>query len=117
MKENVLRKEIEIPEETDEKKEGLLSKALHVGAQATNLGHEALRFKTNVSNAVTDAFEDGKREAKRALKRGYNAAEDLVDETSYRVKHNPMKSVAIAFGVGVLFGGVITGLTRKLFRA
>ena len=118
MKENVLVKEIEIQEEMVEKngrKDGVFGKALHAGA--VSFGHEASRLKTQVSHAMTDAFADGKREARRVIRRGYNAAEDLVDEAAHRVKHHPIRAVAIAFGVGALFGGMITGIGRKVFKA
>jgi ElaB/YqjD/DUF883 family membrane-anchored ribosome-binding protein len=117
MKENILVKEFDLQEERAEKQDGRFSKALHKGAQVTGLGHEALRFKNQVSQALNEALEDGRREAKRAFKRGYNAAEDLVDDTAHRVKHHPIQAVAIAFGVGALFGCMITGIGRKLTKA
>ncbi|MEW6131365.1 MAG: hypothetical protein AB1757_30330 [Acidobacteriota bacterium] len=104
-------------EETTEKKDGFFAKAVNVGIQAANLGHEATRLKANVSHAVTDALEDSKREARRALKRGVNAAEDLVDETAYRVKHHPIRSIAIAFGAGTILGVIVTSIGKKILKA
>ncbi len=85
--------------------------------QAASFGHEATRIKAAVSHAVTDTIEDTKRETRRALKRSYNAAEDLVDETAHRVKHHPLRSVAIAFGAGALFGVIVTGIGKKCLKA
>lgn len=116
----VMKKEtLEEPrtEEATEKKEGFLAKAVQVGMHAANLGHEATRLKANVSHAVSDAIEDTKRETRRAIKRGVNACEDLVDETAYRVKHNPIRSIAIAFGAGAILGVIVTSIGKKILKA
>jgi hypothetical protein len=62
---------------------------------------------------VTDAVEDAKRETRCALKRGYHVAEDLTDETAHHIKHHPLRSVAIVFGAGALFGVIVTGIGKK----
>ncbi len=100
-----------------EKKNGFFTKTVRAGGQVAHLGHEATRIKTAVSQAVTDAIEDTKRETRRVFKRGYNAAEDFVDETAYRVKHHPLRSVAIAFGAGTLLGVIVTSIGKKCLKA
>ena len=120
MQANLLKKavaEATVFPEDQEKKNGLLAKAVSAGAQVAGLGHQATRIKTAVTDAVTEAIEDTKRETRRALKRSYNAAEDLVDETAYRVKHHPLRSVAIAFGAGALVGVIVTGIGKKWLKA
>ena len=103
-----------IMQQENKQPEGFMSKALHAREQVTNFGHEATRMKNAVSNAISDTLEDGKREVRRAVKRSYHAAEDFVDETAQRVKHNPISSVALAFGVGAVCGVVCTGIIRKV---
>jgi ElaB/YqjD/DUF883 family membrane-anchored ribosome-binding protein len=49
-----------------------------------------------------DLTEIGKRRAQRLIRRGREAGEDYLDETTQYVKHHPWHSVAIAAGVGVL---------------
>lgn len=109
MNENVLQ-------QNNKPQEGFLAKAMHAGSQVANLGNEVTRKKNAVSEALSDTLENGKREVRRAVKRGYNAAEDLADEAAYRVKHNPLTSVAVAFGLGTAFGVVATGIVRKMTR-
>lgn len=94
-------------------KETLLRETMNAGAKVAHLGHEASRVKSAVSDAVSDAVEDGVLAARRAAKRGYYAAEDLMDEAAHRVKRNPLGSVAIAFGAGALIGWLVARLIRK----
>lgn len=58
--------------------------------------------------AATHAVEDKVTEAKRMIKKGRYAAEDLKDETAHMIKREPFRSVGITFGVG--FGlGIVAG--------
>jgi ElaB/YqjD/DUF883 family membrane-anchored ribosome-binding protein len=67
------------------------------------LGAEVKRVK----EAVSDAVDNGIVAAKRAVKQGRRAAEDLVDDAEYRVKQHPFSSLGISFGVGVGLGAAI----------
>jgi ElaB/YqjD/DUF883 family membrane-anchored ribosome-binding protein len=82
----------------------LLKKAKQVGEQVTQVAAEASRLKDAASHAVEDAVT----EAKRLAKRSRYIAEDLVDETAHRIKHDPLRSVAIGFAIG-LGVGMLTG--------
>jgi hypothetical protein len=57
--------------------------------------------------AVSDALEEGKSAAKHLLKRGRDAAEDYIDDATYKMKRNPQTVVALAFGAGALAGAVL----------
>jgi hypothetical protein len=57
--------------------------------------------------AVSDALEEGKSAAKHLLKRGRDAAEDYIDDATYKMKRNPQAVVALAFGAGALAGAVL----------
>jgi ElaB/YqjD/DUF883 family membrane-anchored ribosome-binding protein len=57
-----------------------------------------------------DIAELGKRKAQHLIRRGREASEDCLDETTHYIKHNPWQSVGIAAGVGV-FGGLLFGWT------
>jgi hypothetical protein len=67
-----------------------------VGEQISNFGREASRIKGAVSNTVEDSLIN----ARRAVKRGYGSAEDLIDEAAYRIKRYPLRSVIGAFAIG-----------------
>lgn len=51
-----------------------------------------------------DLVEIGKRKAQRMVRRGYEAGEDYLDDTTHYIKHHPWQSVGIAAGVGAGVG-------------
>jgi ElaB/YqjD/DUF883 family membrane-anchored ribosome-binding protein len=55
----------------------------------------------------------GRRKAQRAIRRGYEASEDYLDETKYYIKHNPWRSLGIALGVGLSLGFLSGFLSRR----
>src|SRR5262245_33898967 len=61
------------------------------------LGAEVKRVK----EAVADAVDNGVVAAKRAVKQGRRAAEDLVDDAEYRIKQRPFSAIGVTFGVGM----------------
>ena len=77
----------------------LLKKAKQVGEQVAQVAAEASRLTDAASHAVEDAMT----EVKRVAKRSRYAAQDLVDETSH-IKHDPLRSVAIGFAIGLGVG-------------
>jgi ElaB/YqjD/DUF883 family membrane-anchored ribosome-binding protein len=81
----------------------VLDKVTGVSAVAAQLGVEAGRVK----EAVADAVEDGINAAKRAVKQGRRAAEDLVDDAEYKVKQHPLSTLGVSFGIGLGLGAVI----------
>ena len=92
---------------------GAVDRVLKAAAAVTDLGQQASRMTTAAGDAMSAALEDGKVAARRAVKRGYNRAEDLIDEASYRVKRSPLQSVGIGFGAGLLIGAIVTRLLRR----
>ena len=89
-------------------KDNVVRATQFVEEQISNLGREASRFKST----VTDAVEDSLVNAKRAAKRGYSSAEDLVDEAAHRIKRYPLGSVIGAFAVGAIVGWLVIGNRR-----
>jgi len=76
-------------------------------------GENIERLRKKVTNAVEDKYDD----ARRAIRRGRHAAEDmagdLVNEATYRIKRDPLNSVAITFGVGLGMGVLIGWLIKR----
>lgn len=96
---------------SENEKRNLVGKAVQVGERVVGLGAEAARLKVRASHAVDDALLEGRRLAKRAR----YAAVDRVDEARYRVKHDPLRSIAITFAVGLGVGalaGFLAGRRR-----
>jgi ElaB/YqjD/DUF883 family membrane-anchored ribosome-binding protein len=83
-------------------KSTLMGRAVHVGERVMGVGAGAARLKVRASHAL----EDTMHEARRLAKRGRYAAADMVDETSYRIKREPLRSVAIALAIGLGVGAL-----------
>ena len=77
--------------------------------QAAHLSHEARVFKT----LATDAVEDGVHAAERTIKRARQTALDARDEVTYRVKREPLKALALAFGAGAVLGLILGSACRR----
>ena len=41
------------------------------------------------------------------VKRGRYAAEDIVEDTAHMIKHDPFRSVGVAFGIGFGLGAIL----------
>jgi hypothetical protein len=67
--------------------------------------------------AVLSAVEDCVGAARRAVKRGRFAAEDLMDEAAHSVKRRPLQTVVLtfglAFGAGALFSWIASTNHKK----
>ncbi len=84
----------------------ILEKTIEVRDQ---LGAEVKRVK----EAVVDAVEDKLVAAKRAVKQGRRAAEDLVDDAEYQVKQRPFSALGVSFGIGLGLGAAIGVLLAR----
>jgi ElaB/YqjD/DUF883 family membrane-anchored ribosome-binding protein len=60
-----------------------------------------------VKEAVVDAVDNGIVAAKRAVKQGRRAAEDLVDDAEYRIKQRPFSTLGVTLGIGMGLGAAI----------
>jgi len=74
-----------------------------------HLGSEVKRVK----EAVADAVDNGVVAAKRAVKQGRRAAEDLVDDAEYRIKQRPFSALSVTFGIGMGLGAAIGALLAR----
>lgn len=90
--------------------DGILQKAVQAGEeQIAQAGLKAAHLKEKLSHVV----EDGVSATRKAIKRSRYAAEDMIDETAYRIKRDPLRCVAITFGVGLGLGTLIGWLTTR----
>ena len=60
-----------------------------------------------------DLVEVGKRKAQRIIRKGYEAGEDYLDDTTHYIKHHPWQSIGVALGVGLTLGFLSGFLSRK----
>jgi ElaB/YqjD/DUF883 family membrane-anchored ribosome-binding protein len=68
---------------------------------------ESIRRLSRATSAMAEAIDEGVGVFKRAVKRSGDAAEELVDDTTQRIKRHPVEATATTFAVGVIVGGVI----------
>ncbi len=76
------------------------------GAKFAHLAARAAEGKM----LAEDFVEIGKRKAQRMIRRGREAGEDCLEETTHCIKHHPWQSVALAAGAGA-FAGLLFGWT------
>ncbi|MCM3903265.1 MAG: hypothetical protein ND866_16290 [Pyrinomonadaceae bacterium] len=74
-----------------------------------HLTHEVSKAKV----PIDDVLEDGKRKAQRMVKRGFVAAKDCVEDTTYFIKRYPWQSVGAALGLGAAIGVLAGWLTTR----
>ncbi|HEY1804425.1 MAG TPA: hypothetical protein VGG45_08075 [Terracidiphilus sp.] len=74
---------------------------------------ESVRKTSEFTASVADAVEDGLTAAKRAARKGQEAMDDFVGDTSKRVKRSPIQSVLISLAVGVAFGFLVGRTTKS----
>jgi ElaB/YqjD/DUF883 family membrane-anchored ribosome-binding protein len=66
-----------------------------------------------VKEAVAGAVDNSIVAAKRAVKQGRRAAEDLVDDAEYQIKQRPFSSLGVSFGIGMGLGAAIGVLLAR----
>jgi ElaB/YqjD/DUF883 family membrane-anchored ribosome-binding protein len=76
---------------------------VQVGETLEEMAQSASRLKSSVSDAV----EDNIHRVRRAAKRGWHSAQDLVDNADYRVRRHPFEAVAITAGTGFAIGFLV----------
>jgi ElaB/YqjD/DUF883 family membrane-anchored ribosome-binding protein len=90
-------------------KENVIRGTQFVEEQISNLGREASRIRGVVSEAVDDSLVN----ARRVARRGYNSAEDLIDETSHQIKRHPLRSVLCALAMGAVVGWLLAPRRKR----
>ncbi len=99
--------------ETTTNQKGFFTEALGVAEQVAQTAFDVEKLKETASHVV----EDGMTDAKRMIKKGRYAAEDLMDDTAHLIKHDPFRSVGITFGVGfglgIFAGWLVTHRTQE----
>ncbi len=68
---------------------------------------ESIRKLSSATYAMAEAINEGVGVIKHAVKRSGDAAEELMDDTTQRVKRHPVEAMAATFAVGVLVGTFI----------
>jgi ElaB/YqjD/DUF883 family membrane-anchored ribosome-binding protein len=95
-------------EQTNHLKETVSKVACDAEERWTHFGKEAVRMKATIAGAI----EDRVNTARRALKHGYRATENFVDDTTYQIKRNPLRALGFSFVAGAAAGWFLPHRTR-----
>lgn len=90
----------------------LLQKAFHAGQELGKLGVDSAQIKARIEEAV----ENGIKAAKRTVRHGQHATEDLLDETKYKIKREPFGSVALTLAIGLGLGAIVGAIVTRSIR-
>jgi ElaB/YqjD/DUF883 family membrane-anchored ribosome-binding protein len=90
-------------EQAERLKEDISKAVQDAEKRLAHFSKEAVRMKSTIGEAI----EDGTNTARRAVKHGYRAAEDFVEDTTYRIKRDPLTAVGLTFVVGVAAGWLL----------
>jgi ElaB/YqjD/DUF883 family membrane-anchored ribosome-binding protein len=77
-----------------------------------NIGHLAAKAAEGKILAE-DLVDMGKRKAQKMMRRGYEAGEDYLDDTTHYIKHHPWQSIGVVLGLGITIGFLGGFLSRR----
>ncbi len=78
----------------------------HIG-KCGRSGRGIIHQLSRATSAMAEAVDKGVAVIKRAVKRSSDAGEELVDDTTQRIKRHPVEATAAMFAMGVIVGGFI----------
>ena len=80
-----------------------------VSAQISETAHKA----SKLSNAMSEALDDGIAMTQRAVKHSCDAAEEFMEDTQQRIKRHPVETVVAAFAIGTAVGAIVGLFARR----
>jgi len=79
---------------------------------AEHIGESACQA-SRAASGIADAIQDGVGVVRRAAKRGGDAAEEFLDDTTERIERHLVLTVATTFAVGVATGALISLMLKR----
>jgi ElaB/YqjD/DUF883 family membrane-anchored ribosome-binding protein len=74
---------------------------------------ESIRKLTRATSAMAEAIDEGVGAIKLAVKRSGDLAEEMIDDTTQRVKRHPVETVVATFTLGLIVGGLISWMVFR----
>jgi ElaB/YqjD/DUF883 family membrane-anchored ribosome-binding protein len=74
---------------------------------------ESIRKLTRATSAMAEAIDEGVGAIKLAVKRSGDLAEEMIDDTTQRVKRHPVETVVVTFSLGLIVGGLISWMVSR----
>lgn len=95
-------------EHTNHLKETVSKAVCDAEERWTHFGRKAVRMKATIAMAI----EERANTARRALKHGYRATENFVDDTAHQIKRKPLRALGFTFVAGAAAGWFLPHRTR-----
>lgn len=74
---------------------------------------ESIHKLSRATAAMADAIDESVRVIKHAVKRSGDVAEELMDDTTQRIKRHPAETMAATFAFGVVVGGFFAWMMSR----
>jgi hypothetical protein len=74
---------------------------------------ESIRKLTRATSAMAEAIDEGVGAIKLAVKRSGDLAEEMIDDTTQRVKRHPVETMVATFTLGLIVGGLIGWMASR----
>jgi len=74
---------------------------------------ESIRKLSRATSAMAEAIDEGVGAIKVAVKRSGDLAEEMMDDTTQRVKRHPVETMVATFGVGIILGMLIGWMVSR----
>ncbi len=74
---------------------------------------ESIHKLSHATSAMADAIDEGVGVIKRIVKRSGDVAEELMDDTTQRVKRHPIETMAATFALGVVVGTILGWMVSR----
>jgi ElaB/YqjD/DUF883 family membrane-anchored ribosome-binding protein len=74
---------------------------------------DSIHKLSHATSAMADAIDESVSVIRRAVKRSGDAAEELMEDTTQRVKRHPMETMAATFALGVFVGTIISWMMSR----
>ena len=74
---------------------------------------ESIRKLSRATAAMTEAIDEGAEAIKLAVKRSGDLAEELMDDTTQRVKRHPVGAMVATLAVGLVAGAFIGWMVSR----
>jgi ElaB/YqjD/DUF883 family membrane-anchored ribosome-binding protein len=74
---------------------------------------ESIRKLSRATSAMAEALEEGVGVIKRAVKRSGDLAEEIMDDTTQRVKRHPVETMVATLALGLVAGVFIGWIVSR----
>ena len=74
---------------------------------------ESIRKLSRATSAMAEAIDEGAAAIKLAVKRSGDLAEELMDDTTQRVKRHPVEAMVATLAVGLVAGAFIGWMVSR----